>query len=245
MTKLAIIVQARMTSTRLPGKVLLTVMGKPLLSYQIERLRRIRGAEFVVATTRNREDDAIEAICRDLDIIVFRGDENDVLSRYHGAALAVGADVVVRVTSDCPLIDPDVSERVINRYLSARGSLEYVSNTLVRTYPRGLDTEIFPFSVLDIAHNEAGKPYEREHVTPFIYKHPERFRMDQVTDVEDRSGLRWTVDTPEDFEFVRLVLENIYPSNPLFCMRDVLETLRIHPDWALINANVVQKKLGE
>jgi spore coat polysaccharide biosynthesis protein SpsF len=245
MTKLAIIVQARMTSTRLPGKVLLTVMGKPLLSYQIERLRRIRNTELVVATTRNREDDAIEAVCRDLDVIVFRGDENDVLSRYHGAALSVGADVVVRVTSDCPLIDPDVSERVINRYLSERESVDYVSNTLVRTYPRGLDTEIFPFSVLDIAYKEAGRPYEREHVTPYIYTHPERFRVGQVTDVEDRSRLRWTVDTPEDFEFVRLVLENLYPTNHKFCMRHVLDTLRLHPDWAFINANVVQKKLGE
>lgn len=244
--KVVIVNQARMTSTRLPGKILKEVLGKPLLAYQIERLRGIPSADqIVVATTINREDDVIEAFCVAHGVTCFRGSEEDVLSRYYGAAQANGADVVVRVTSDCPLIDPVVSERVIRRYLDAENRFDYVSNTLERSYPRGLDTEVLSFEVLETAHRQATLPYEREHVTPFIYKHPERFRIAQVTDEMDRNEQRWTVDTPEDFEFVRRVLEAVYPAHPNFAMRDVLDVLETRPDWLDINAHVVQKKLGE
>jgi spore coat polysaccharide biosynthesis protein SpsF len=244
--KVVIVNQARMTSTRLPGKILKEVLGKPLLAYQIERLRGIPSAnQIVVATTTNWEDDVIEAFCVAHGLTCFRGSEEDVLSRYYGAARANGADVVVRVTSDCPLIDPAVSERVIRRYLDAENQYDYVSNTLERTYPRGLDTEVLSFGALEMAHRQATLPYEREHVTPFVYTHPERFRIAQVTDEVDRNEQRWTVDTLADFEFVRRVLESIYPANPNFVMRDVLDVLEVHPDWRAINAHVQQKKLGE
>ena len=235
-----------MTSTRLPGKVMKNVLGKSLLAYQIERLRRIPSADqIVVATTTNSDDDVIEAHCQALDVKVFRGSEQDVLARYYGAAKASGADVVVRVTSDCPLIDPEVSERVIRRFLDAHEELGYVSNTLERTYPRGLDTEVFPFRLLELAHQKADKPYEREHVTPYFYGNPDRFNIIQVIDSIDRKEQRWTVDTPDDFEFVRRILETVYPTHPRFTMYDVLDVLAIHPDWMAINAHVVQKMLGE
>lgn len=244
--KVTIITQARMTSTRLPGKVLKTVLGKPLLAYQIERLRRVPNAdEVMVATTTNPEDDPIIELCASLGVPVHRGSEMDVLERYHGAAKASGADVVVRVTSDCPLIDPEVSALVIERFLSARGALDYVSNTQQRTYPRGLDTEIFPFALLELASKEAVIPYEREHVTPFFYTRPERFRIGQVVDAQDNNTQRWTVDTPEDFELIRLLLERLLPTKPDFAMRDVLDVLRQNPEWVQINAHIEQKKLGE
>lgn len=245
--KVAIISQARMTSTRLPGKVMKTILGKTLIGLQVERLRRVRNADcIVVATTTNASDDALAEHCRkDLGVAVFRGDENDVLARYHGAAKEIGADVVVRVTSDCPVIDPEVSAALIGRFLESRSDCDYLSNTLDRTYPRGMDTEVMSFAVLDIAFREARKPYEREHVTPFLYGHPERFRIQQFTRETDDSIHRWTVDTPEDFELVKRIVESLYPQNASFSLEDILKLLRQHPDWARINAHVEQKKLGE
>ncbi|MBF0164659.1 MAG: glycosyltransferase family protein [Magnetococcales bacterium] len=241
-----VITQARMTSTRLPGKVMRPILDKPLLAYHLERLRRIPSVDaVVVATTLNATDDCIEAFCHQNDIGVWRGPEDDVLTRYHGAAVAHGADVVVRVTSDCPLIDPEISDLVIRRFLENRATLDYVSNTVERTYPRGLDTEVFSRDALELAFREARQPHEREHVTPFIYQHPERFRIAQVTDARDRSEDRWTVDTPEDFAFVRRVLEALVPEQPEFGWHEVLAVLQRHPDWRMLNAMVVQKRLGE
>jgi spore coat polysaccharide biosynthesis protein SpsF len=246
MMKTVIITQARMTSTRLPGKVLKEVRGKSLLAYQIERLRRIPGIdEIIVATTENTSDDVLVRYCEKLSVTTYRGPEHDVLARYFGAAETARADVVVRVTSDCPLIDPDVSKNVIQYYLENIAGFDYVSNTLKRTYPRGLDTEVFTFGALKTAHLEATQTYEREHVTPFIYNHPVRFRIGQVTDSVDRNSQRWTVDTPEDFEFVRRILETVYPDKPDFSKDDVFKALEFHPDWLNINGHILQKKLGE
>ncbi|NEO63206.1 MAG: NTP transferase domain-containing protein, partial [Moorea sp. SIO4G2] len=162
--KLVIIVQARMTSTRLPGKVLKQVLGKPLLDYQIERLRRVKLAdEIVIATTINQTDEPIVELCNSISIPYFRGSEEDVLARYYGAAVEHQADVVVRVTSDCPLIDPQVIDQVIQFYLDHQGEYDYVSNSLQRTYPRGMDTEVFSFAALDEAFHEASAQPDREH----------------------------------------------------------------------------------
>lgn len=241
-----IIVQARMTSTRLPGKILKEVLGKPLLEYQVERLRRVRNADkIVIATTTNRTDEPVVALGGRLAIPVYRGPEDDVLARYHGAARAHGADLVIRVTSDCPLIDPGVIDRIIGFYRQQENAYDYVSNTLQRTYPTGMDTEVFPFTVLDEAYHEAHDDAEREHVTPFIYRHPERYRIGQVTANNDTSRHRWTVDTPEDFELVSRIIEAIYPENPAFSLEDVLHLLDRNPSWMEINAHIVQKKLGE
>jgi spore coat polysaccharide biosynthesis protein SpsF len=239
------IVQARMASTRLPSKVLRTVLGKPLLEYQIERLARAKTLDgIVVATTEGDGDDPIVALCRRLGVPCHRGPEDDVLARYHGAAKAYGADPVARVTADCPLIDPEVVDRIVARYREGEGACDYVSNTLRRTYPRGLDVEVFSFGALAAAHREATLPSDREHVTAFLYRRPERFRLVNVESGEDLGHHRWTVDTPEDFRLIAIVLESLYPSNPGFGMRDVLALLEADPSLERINAHVEQKPLN-
>jgi len=244
--KVVIIDQARMASTRLPGKVLKPVLGKPLLEYQIERLRRVRRAdELVIATTTNASDDMLVDFCRERGVKVYRGSEQDVLSRFYGAAIEAGADVVVRITADCPIIDPAVVDQIIGYYLAHREEYDYVANKQVLTFPRGMDTEVFSFSALESAYREGVLEYEREHVTPFLYGHPERFKIGQWFFRENRGDDRWTVDTPEDFDLLSRIIEALYPKNPEFTLEDVLELLNKHPDWRQINSHVIQKKLGE
>ena len=242
--RVGIIIQARMTSTRLPGKVLMTVMGKPLLEYQIERLQRVRSADdIIIATTTNDTDQPIVDLAERLGIKVFRGSEEDVLSRYFGAAQENGLDVVVRITSDCPLIDPVVVDDVIGTYLDNAENCDYVSNCLTRTFPRGMDTEAFSFELLEKVHLEARQQHEREHVTPYIYQSPQRFRLLNLAIILDESRHRWTVDTPEDFELIRRILEMLYPKNQVFGLEDVLAVMDAHPDWFELNAQIEQKKL--
>ncbi|RYD06306.1 hypothetical protein N752_05280 [Desulforamulus aquiferis] len=177
--KTVIIVQARMTSTRLPGKVLKTVLGKALLEYQIERLKMVQLAEqIIIATTINSTDQPIIDLCQRLSVPYYRGSEDDVLARYYEAATLYGADAIVRVTSDCPLIDPTVIDEVIDYYIS--NECDYVSNTMDRTYPRGMDTEVFSYKVLKEAFKNAVELPEREHVTPFIYHRPEKYSLESV-----------------------------------------------------------------
>jgi len=242
--KIVTIIQARMGSTRLPGKVLKEVLGKPLLAYQIERVRRsARTDRIVVATTVKPEDEPIVALCRELQVDVFRGSENDVLSRYYGAATEAGADVVVRLTSDCPLIDAGVVDRVIEAFLaSPGGAYDYTSNCYERTYPRGMDTEVFSIAALKEANERAALPSEREHVTPYIITRPERFRMTNVAYFSDQGRHRWTVDTPEDFELIQRILEALYPGKPAFTLEDALALLERYPDWANLNSHIEQKK---
>ena len=244
--KVVIIDQARMTSTRLPGKVLKEVAGRPLLEYQIERLRRVRNAhEVVIATTENATDDPIIGLCERLGVSTYRGSEEDVLQRYYEAAQAHGADVVVRVTSDCPVIDPEIIDAAIAMFLAPPMLYDYVSNTQTRSYPRGLDVEVFSFAALAAAQAEGRLEYEREHVTPYLYQHPERFRIAQLVAGEDHSQHRWTVDTAEDFELVGRIIAALYPVNPEFDLAAMLDLLRRHPDWSEINAQVMQKQLGQ
>jgi spore coat polysaccharide biosynthesis protein SpsF len=242
--KAVIIDQARMTSTRLPGKVMKEVRGKPLLEYQIERLLRVRLAdELVIATTTNDTDQPIVELCKRLGVAYYRGSEEDVLSRYYEAATQFGADVVVRVTSDCPLIDPGVMDEVIGLYINNRDKYDYVSNTLERTYPRGLDTEVFSYEVLQEAFLNAKEHPEREHVTPYICWHPERFRLNNVFHHENQSQHRWTVDQIEDFLLIENIIKALYPNNPQFNMTDVLNILKGNPEWVELNAGVEQKKI--
>lgn len=244
--KTVIIVQARMTSTRLPGKVLKEVLGKTLLEYQIERLRRVKLAdEIVIATTINHTDQPIVDLCRRLHVAVTRGSEHDVLARYYEAAKLHHADVIVRVTSDCPAIDPAVIDQVIAFYRDHPGQYDYVSNSLKQSFPYGMAVEVFPFNALEEAAHEARAEPEREHVSPFLYTRPERYHIGQVVYPRDVSHHRWTVDTPEDFELIRRIIEALYPIKPEYEMQDVLALLDHHPDWVQINAHVQQKKLGE
>jgi spore coat polysaccharide biosynthesis protein SpsF len=231
-----------MGSTRLPGKVLKDIEGETVLARVVNRLRHARLiAELLVATTDLAADDAIVEECRKLSVLVSRGEQDDVLDRYYRAALLAKADVVVRITSDCPLIDAEVTDKTIAAFLET--SPDYASNALMRTYPRGLDTEVMSSAALGRAWQEARKSYEREHVTPYIYEHPTEFKLLSVTDPIDHSGYRWTVDTPEDLEFVRAVYARLKDGGSLW--RDVIGLLEREPALMELNRAVKQKALHE
>jgi spore coat polysaccharide biosynthesis protein SpsF len=239
--KTVAIIQARMTSTRLPGKVLLDVAGKPMLTRVIERARRARTLDLVgVATSTDASDDRLEAFCREAGVPCHRGSLEDVLDRYHGAARQWQADVIVRITSDCPLIDPGVVDLAAGAFLGRAEDLDYCSNVLpTRTYPRGLDTEVFPFRLLDHLWRADQDPRSREHVTQYVFWKPELFRTHCVQNGSDESRHRWTVDTPEDLELVRRVYGH-FGDRP-FGWTEVLRLLEDHPDWVALNSHVVQK----
>lgn len=231
-----------MTSTRLPGKVLLDLDGKPMLARQLARLKACRTAdEIVVACTDNAADDPLAALAAREGARVFRGSEQDVLSRYLGAAREAGADVIARVTSDCPLICPEVCDRVLETLASS--GADYASNTLKRTYPRGLDCETFTRAALEKAAAESSSPEAREHVTWRFYKEdPASYRLGSVADAEDHSGLRWTVDQPEDLEAVRRLWTGAGLSTRALGYREILAYALAHPEIAALNAAVEQKK---
>lgn len=242
MTTVAVI-QARMGSTRLPGKVLLPLGGATVLGQVIRRVRACPGLDaVVVATTGRAADDPVAAEAARHGAGVFRGSEDDVLARYHEAARAAGAQTVVRVTADCPLFDPAVLAAMLVRWRRAQ-PLDYLSNSLERTYPRGLDAEVFGFAALERAHREARRPWEREHVTPYLYGHPERFRLAQCRGGRDLSAHRWTLDTPEDWELIRRIYDALGADGALFSTDAVLALLAAHPDWPALNAHVEQKTL--
>lgn len=240
--KIVAIIQARMGSTRLPGKVMKKVLGKSLIKYQIERVHRSEYIdEIVIATTTKEKDLPIIQFCNQHSIPYYRGSEENVLSRYYEAAKLFNADIIVRLTSDCPIIDPQIMDQVIQYYLE--NNYDYVSNTLVRTYPRGMDTEVFSFDVLEKVYLEAKESNHKEHVTSYIYQHPEIFHLGCVTNDVDYSHHRWTVDTEEDYQLIKKIIEHLYPVNSQFQLKDVLLLLEKHPDWLEINAKVKQKKV--
>lgn len=241
--KIVVITQARTGSTRLPGKVLREVCGKTLLEHHVDRLLRAdRVDEVIVATSTASGDDAIEDLCKARGYRIFRGDEADVLSRYAGAAETFGGDVILRVTSDCPLIDPGVVDDLVDMFMSSDPPSDY-ARVDTTSYPHGLDAEIFSRSALMTAAREAVDPEEREHVTAFLYRRPERFRLATLKSAEAHPGQRWCVDEERDFAFVSRVIEALYPENPTFGWRDCIEVLRQNPDWMTINRDVKQKTL--
>ena len=229
------ILQARMSSTRLPGKVLKPLLGRPMMLRQIERLGHAQGLDGVlVATSTHPSDDAIARVCADAGISVARGSLEDVLDRYWQAAATVqGVQHVVRLTADCPLADWRVIDACVELHLS-RGAA-YTSNSVQRSFPKGLDVEVIALPALERAWREASDPYDREHVTPYLYRNPNRFDLAFLLDSRDRSTWRWTVDTPEDFQMVEAVYEEFLPSNPAFTSEAVEEFLTGHPDVARAN----------
>jgi len=233
------IIQARVGSTRLPGKVLKPLLGEPMLSIVVRRVARARTVdEVVVATTTLREDDAIAALGTAEGWAIERGSEVDLLDRYLGAAQAHAADVVVRITSDCPVIDPEVIDRTVEAFRV--GDVDYASNSLEpRTYPRGLDVEVFSVGALERAWREDHDPAWREHATPYIYRHPESFRLLRVPAEHDHSDKRWSVDTPEDLA----VIERIYDAlgRDDFGWEEALAVVEANPSWSLINRHIVPK----
>ncbi|MCK4852251.1 MAG: glycosyltransferase family protein [Candidatus Omnitrophica bacterium] len=244
--KVVAVVQARMGSTRLPGKALMDIEGHPMLWHVVNRLGYCGSIDnIVVATSSDKKDDDIERFCVGHGIDFYRGSEEDVLDRYYRASIVSRADVVVRITADCPLIDPQVSDKVISGYLKNESVFEAASNTLKRTYPRGLDTEVFSFSALERAWKEARKDYEREHVTAYIYEHPDRLKVYSVENDSDLSHLRWTVDEGPDLTFVREIYKRLYTRGQVFLMQDVLGILREEPALADVNKHVAQKAVRE
>lgn len=242
--KVVCIVQARMGSSRLPGKVLMDLAGEPVLARCLARLGRARSLDQVaVATTTLPGDQALVDWCAARGVACLLGHPEDLLDRYHQAALALGADVVVRCTSDCPLIDPELVDRVVGEFLAARPGVDYASSRLPEyLFPRGLDTEVVSMAALERAWRMDANPAWREHVTPYIYFHPESFAILGVPCREgDFSAYRLTVDTPEDLALMRLIYEHF--GHDRFSWREAVELLRARPDWAGINAAVEQKKV--
>lgn len=240
--KTVAIIQARMGSTRLPGKVLRQLCGQSVLAHVVARVKSAQCLGGVmVATTTSSADDAVVAECHRLNIPFFRGSEENVLARYFGAAKLAGAETIVRVTSDCPLFDGTLLDEMLAAFDDAH--VDYLSNTLKRTFPRGLDAEIFTFAALERANREAVKPPEREHVTPFLYQHPELFRLRSFEDETDLSAHRWTLDTPEDWQLIEALYQALYRPDRIFSTQDVLKLLKERPELAMLNAHVEQKTI--
>jgi spore coat polysaccharide biosynthesis protein SpsF len=245
---IAAIIQARFGSTRLPGKIIRLISGKPILWHVWNRLTHSKMInDVIIATTTNSEDDQIENFCVENNIHFNRGSAEDVLSRYYETAKKFNVDIIIRITSDCPVIDPEILDDMINFFKAenCKYKLDYLSNTLERTFPRGLDVEIFSFEALQKTFSEAKEIYEREHVTPYIYMHPECFTLKNFYNDKDYSFHRWTVDTNDDLELIKEIYISLYNGNNIFLVKDILKLFDIRPELIKINQTVKQKNLGE
>lgn len=232
------IVQVRMGSYRLPRKSLADIAGKPLLAHVVDRVGVAKSvARIIVATTTDAEDDEIAAFAEKQEVACYRGSRDDVLDRFYRAAQSIPTDAIVRITADDPFKDPAVIDEFAGVF--AAGGFDYVSNTIVPSYPEGLDVEVFSMNALGSAWREARLPSEREHVTPFIWKNPERFSLKNVVSETDNSGMRWTIDYPEDLKFARAVYERLYKGT-VFGANEIYDLLRSEPDLACINAGVAR-----
>lgn len=236
------IVQARMASSRLPGKVLADLGGQPVLAWVVGRARRAEGIDqVVVATSVAAEDAIIEAFCREREYPCTRGELHDVLDRYVRTAHEFDAEVVVRLTGDCPFIDPEMLSENLSTFLSADPPLDFAANRLPgdRTIPIGLDAEFCTIQALETAWREAQEPHQREHVMPFFYEQPERFKILHIKHQPDYGDFRWTVDTPEDLQLLREVVAHF--EDDQFSWKDVLALVEGHPELMQINANITHK----
>lgn len=233
------IVQARMSSTRLPGKVMKTILGKTVLELQLERMSRSNlCGKIIVATSTNYNDDKIEEFCQANHIACFRGNENDLLDRHYQCAKFYQADVVAKIPSDCPLIDHRIIDQVFQQYYTH--PVDYLSNLHPASHPDGNDVEIFSFQALEKAHKEAKRPLEREHTTPYFWENPDKFSINNFQWEKERDlsmSHRFTIDYEEDFLFIQRIYEELYPTNNDFSLDDILQLLEKKPDIYLINSN--------
>ncbi|PIR22128.1 MAG: hypothetical protein COV44_09575 [Deltaproteobacteria bacterium CG11_big_fil_rev_8_21_14_0_20_45_16] len=243
----SVIVQARMGSTRLPGKIFKEAAGISLLEFCLRRLSKIEGIQhLIVATSASPQDDRVETFCKDKSFEVFRGSENDVLSRYYEAAKNSGATIVVRATSDCPFLDPALISEMIRKF--KEDDCDYLSNNLRFSFPHGLDAEVMRFTALEVAHREATKPEDREHVSPFIRNQPERFKLSNFSNPLDPEfqtemyKMRWTVDHPQDYEFAKQVIEKFGILRPNFTWVELLKFIRQHPEIQALNHSLEDRK---
>jgi spore coat polysaccharide biosynthesis protein SpsF len=231
------IIQARMSSTRLPGKVLFKLEDKTVLEHVINRVKRSKKInEVIVATSINQKDLAIVKLCAEKDIRVFCGSEDDVLDRFYQAARLIKPKNIVRITADCPLIDWDIIDKVIDVYQKTK--VDYISNANPPTFPDGLDVVVFSFAVLKDAWQKARLLSEREHIIPYIRKNKHKFKCGNVSNKVDLSGKRWTLDEKEDYIFLKKIFKNLYPRNHYFTTKDVLEFLKENPKLEKINVHI-------
>jgi spore coat polysaccharide biosynthesis protein SpsF len=237
------IIQARMGSTRLPGKVLKDLGGDTVLARVVRRVERSEEINRVVVATSDAScDDAIVEECTRLGVDCFRGSEDDVLDRYYRAAASLSPEVIVRITSDCPAIDGGIVDKTIRTFCEEHA--DYASNALERTYPRGLDNEVLTLATLERCWREAKHPYQRAHVTPYVYENPSLFRMVSVKGEADYSRHRWTLDTPEDLDFLRALYGRLGNRDD-FSWREALAVVEREPDLAEMNRHIAQKALHE
>jgi spore coat polysaccharide biosynthesis protein SpsF len=231
---IAVFIQARASSSRFPGKVLKPILGKPMLQLEIERVLSCRMIDRVVVVTSTcAQDRQIVDIGKSINVDVFCGSLENVLDRFYQAAVKFKPDHIVRLTGDCPLIDAKVIDDMVRLYLDKK--CDYGTNCMPPTYPDGLDAEIFSFQALQQAKQEAVLPSHLEHISVFFEEQPQRFKIVNLAYPRDLSGLRWTVDVPQDLEFVKIIFETLYPVNPLFDMDDVLDLLKKKPELSLLN----------
>lgn len=241
--KTVAIIQARMGSTRLPGKVLLSLGEISVLGHVITRLQTSKLIDEIwIATSTEDADQIIELEAGIYGAQVYKGSESDVLDRYYQTAVRAQADRVLRITSDCPFIDVDIISQLIDVF--ERSQCDYASNGLKRTYPRGLDCELFTFETLERTWHKADLDFQREHVTPFIYQHSDQFRIAQLIGNIDYSAHRWTLDTIEDWGFIQAVYEKCQRNNVQPSFKSILDILSQNPEIISINSHIEQKKLG-
>lgn len=240
--RLVTVVQARLGSSRLPGKVLRPLCGKPLLVRMVERVKMATlVGTVVVATTTDAADDPIEALCHEEGYFCFRGHPTDLLDRHYRAGWQFNADIVVKIPSDCPLIDPRLIDRVLAAFLDAPERYDYLSNLHPATYPDGNDVEVMTMPALETAWIEAERPFEREHTTPYFWENRDRFRVGNIvweTGLDYSMSHRWTIDYEADYQFIYNVFVALYPQNPQFGLNDILQLLASQPHLAAINQHL-------
>jgi spore coat polysaccharide biosynthesis protein SpsF len=235
-------IEARMTSSRLPGKALLPALGKPMLAHLVERLKAVPSVDaIVIATTINQADQPIVDFAHNAMINCFRGSENNVMARVLGAAESAAADVIVEITGDCPIIDPDIVEQTIRMFL--HHSVDYMSNAVIRSYPDGMDAQVFSLEALRNASQRTDNPLDLEHVSRYIYQHPNEYRIGHLV---APPSLHWpelglTLDEEDDYRLLKKIIETLGQSDPLFGCHKVISLLRSHPEWVAINSQVKRK----
>jgi spore coat polysaccharide biosynthesis protein SpsF len=247
--RIAAIIQARMGSSRLPGKILMDIAGVPMLARVVERVKCSEIIQdVIVATTVDPEDDIVLQFCNKREYACIRGENHDVLSRYMKAAQTYNADIIVRITADCPLMDHHVIDKTLEAFLSAYPEAQFGTNRglnqIERTYPIGMDVEVMTFEVLKLAYHEAKKPYQREHVTPFLYETVGRFQKISIDSGGEYGDQRWAVDTPEDLKFVREVFTH-FAGREDFTFEDVISLLERETELLEINAQIKQKDMHD
>jgi len=243
-SKVVVIIQARMGSTRLPGKVLKKILDKPMLQYVVDQVSYANLVdELVVATTINPKDDEIVEFCKNSGVKCFRGSENNVLARYYYAAKEFKANCVVRICSDSPLVDPFVIDKIVEIFLKNKGRYDYVSNTLDQTYPLGMNVEVFSQLSLEKSFLNSCKDYEKEHVTPYMYTNPKFFNIYKEQLSEKLNHLRLTVDESQDFSLVEFIIKKLYCNDKPIYIKDISELYKKNKDVFSINSNINQKKI--